>query len=372
MATPPSTDDGLIAAVRDLLVQLGVAMSAAGDSVDAIDSTMRSIVAAYGVEHVEVAVLPTSLMVSTGLGTSTQIQIGVPQGRPLRFDQVAELYSVVRLASSASVSPGEALDRLHAVYRMPPTFRWPVRTLGHAVLTVGLALLLQPTLGAVGAAFVLGLLVGLLKLPGLATLEMVFPVVVSFVVAVIVFATLQHVEIDNPVRILVPPLVTFLPGGALTIATVELAAGQMVSGASRLVNGLVQLLLLAFGILAASALFDVPGSGARGQPRQPARAVGTMARRRRVRPRQLPAPVVAGPLAPVDPADHAHRVRRPGGRCRPVRWVAEWVLRRLRDDPAGAVGGDPERTVHRSSSRSSPASGSSCLARPVYSASPSC
>ena len=140
---------------------------------------------------------------------------------------------------------------------MPPTFRWPVRTLGHAVMTVGLALLLQPTIGAVGAAFVLGLLVGLAKLPRLATLELVFPVVIAFVVSVIVFATLQHVQIDNPVRILIPPLVTFLPGAALTIATVELAAGQMVSGASRLVSGLVQLLLLAFGILAASALFEL-------------------------------------------------------------------------------------------------------------------
>jgi uncharacterized membrane protein YjjB (DUF3815 family) len=55
-----------------------------------------------------------------------------------------------------------------------------------------------------------------------------------------------------------PPLATFLPGGALTIATVELAAGQMVSGASRLVSRLVQLMLLAFGILAASAFLDVP------------------------------------------------------------------------------------------------------------------
>ena len=124
-------------------------------------------------------------------------------------------------------------------------------------MTVGLALLLQPTVGAVGAAFVLGLLVGLAKLPRLATLDLVFPIVVTFVVSVMVFATLQHVQIDNPVRILIPPLVTFLPGAALTIATVELAAGQMVSGASRLVNGLVQLLLLAFGILAASALFEL-------------------------------------------------------------------------------------------------------------------
>ena len=181
-------------------------MSAAGDSVDAIDANLRAIVAAYGVEHVEVAVLPTSLMVSTGHGTATQIEIGIPPGTGLRFDQVAELYALVRVVSSAEIPPHEALDRLAAIYRMPPTFGWPVRVLGHAVLTVGLALLLQPTVGAVGAAFVLGLLVGLAKLPRLATLEIVFPVVVSFAVSVVVFATLQQVQIDNPVRILIPPL----------------------------------------------------------------------------------------------------------------------------------------------------------------------
>jgi hypothetical protein len=48
-------------------------------------------------------------------------------------------------------------------------------------------------------------------------------------------------------------LATFLPGAALTIASVELAAGQMVSGASRLINGLVELALRCFGIPAASA-----------------------------------------------------------------------------------------------------------------------
>ena len=257
MTTPTPTDDAGVAAFRELLVQVGLAMSAAGDSVDAIDSNLRAITSAYGVEHVEVAVLPTSLMVATGQGTGTQIEIGIPQRPPLRFDQVAELYTLVRAASVASISPNAALDRLHAIYRMAPTFRWPVRTLGHAVLTVGLALLLQPTVGAIGAAAVLGLLVGLAKLPRLASLALVFPVVVTFAVSVIVFATLERVQIDNPVRILIPPLVTFLPGAALTIGTVELAAGQMVSGASRLVSGLVQLLLLAFGILAASALFEL-------------------------------------------------------------------------------------------------------------------
>jgi uncharacterized membrane protein YjjB (DUF3815 family) len=73
-----------------------------------------------------------------------------------------------------------------------------------------------------------------------------------------VFGISHHTGVgDNPVRILIPPLATFLPGGMITIATVELAAGQMVSGASRLVNGMVQLGLLAFGIVAAASLIGV-------------------------------------------------------------------------------------------------------------------
>ena len=43
----------------------------------------------------------------------------------------------------------------------------------------------------------------------------------------------------------------------LTIATVELAAGQMIAGASRLVTGMVQLGLLAFGIVAAASLIGI-------------------------------------------------------------------------------------------------------------------
>jgi uncharacterized membrane protein YjjP (DUF1212 family) len=258
MTAAPPADDDVVPALRDLLVQLGLAMSAAGDSVDAIDANLRAIVRAYRVDHVEVGVLPTSLMVGTGQGGDARVQMGSPTNLPLRFDQVAALYALVRAASSATLTPAAALDELAAIRAMPPTFGAPVRTFGHAVMTVGLALLLQPTWGAVVAAFVLGLLVGLLKLPSWSALEFVLPVAVSFAVSMVVFTTVRHVAVDNPARILIPPLATFLPGGALAVATVELACGQMVSGASRLVSGLVQLMLLAFGILAAGTLLDLP------------------------------------------------------------------------------------------------------------------
>ena len=57
---------------------------------------------------------------------------------------------------------------------------------------------------------------------------------------------------------MVASLVVFLPGAALTTAILELAAGQIISGSSRLVSGLMQLTLLAFGIAAGIGAIGVP------------------------------------------------------------------------------------------------------------------
>jgi len=69
---------------------------------------------------------------------------------------------------------------------------------------------------------------------------------------------------DDPIRLVAPALITFLPGATLTIATIELASDQIVSGASRLVWGVSQLLLLAFGVFVGLSLVGtVDASGAR-------------------------------------------------------------------------------------------------------------
>jgi uncharacterized membrane protein YjjP (DUF1212 family) len=65
---------------------------------------------------------------------------------------------------------------------------------------------------------------------------------------------LVHVVGDEPLRIIAPPLVSFLPGLTLTIAAIELTNNQVIAGASRLVFGGAQLLLLTFGVFAATTL----------------------------------------------------------------------------------------------------------------------
>jgi uncharacterized membrane protein YjjB (DUF3815 family) len=83
---------------------------------------------------------------------------------------------------------------------------------------------------------------------------MPLPVVAAGLVSAFVFQAAEWGLPVDPLQLLIPPLVTFLPGGMLTLAMVELAYGDMVSGSTRLVTGFVQLLLLAFG-LAAGAFF---------------------------------------------------------------------------------------------------------------------
>jgi uncharacterized membrane protein YjjP (DUF1212 family) len=260
LSEPPRSDaaDDL-PLLREFIVRLGGAMVVAGDSIDSVHRTLDTVARAYGRGRFEFFVLPTGLFVESGEGASAHVQLSAEQrGAKLRFDQIAALYQLVRRAERAELAPAAGLGELAAIASTPPPRGRLMRTAGHAVLTGGLALLLQPTAGGLLAALALGALVGVLKLPRLATLDLIFPVAAAFVVAVTVFGITQFSGVgDNPMRVLIPPLATFLPGGLLTIATVELAAGEVISGASRLVNGFVQLGLLAFGIVAAAALVGI-------------------------------------------------------------------------------------------------------------------
>ena len=58
---------------------------------------------------------------------------------------------------------------------------------------------------------------------------------------------------------MVPALAYFIPGAVLSTGMFELAANNLVSGASRLVQGVVILLLLLFGVLIGLRLQEKTG-----------------------------------------------------------------------------------------------------------------
>lgn len=260
--TPPERPDAAErtvddpALLRTFLLGLAEGMTASAESTDRIRAEVVGIARAYGWEDVDVVVLPTIAMVQTGRGDTARVALRSVRAS-FRFDQIAEMGALLRQARAAEISPADGIRRLNEIGAMPPSRHWFMRTVGHAILTTGLALLLVPSWQAALVAFGLGAIIGVAKLVRSQTLSLVLPVVASFVCALIVFLLAPYVEFGDPLRVLIAPLATFLPGALLTTGVRELAAGQMVSGTSRLGAGLVQLALLAFGILSAGTLVGV-------------------------------------------------------------------------------------------------------------------
>ena len=246
--------------LRRFLLGLAEGMNAAADSTDKIRDTLVKVSSAYGRDDTDVVVLPTVILIETAAGDEGRVAIRSSVNASFRFDQIAALYRLIDAAGRAEITPLDGITRLNEIGAMKPSHGWIVRTFGHAVLTTGLALLLAPTWQGALVAFVLGAFIGVAKLVRSPTLQIVFPVFAAFACATAVFLIAPYFAIGDPIRLLIAPLATFLPGGVLTTAVVELAAGQMLAGASRLVFGLVQLSLLAFGILAAGTLVGVGSS----------------------------------------------------------------------------------------------------------------
>ena len=79
-------------------------------------------------------------------------------------------------------------------------------------------------------------------------LNAVLPVLAAMVVTMLATWFVADAANDGLLRVISPPLVAILPGLALTIAAMELASAQVISGASRLIYGVAQLMLLVFGV----------------------------------------------------------------------------------------------------------------------------
>jgi uncharacterized membrane protein YjjP (DUF1212 family) len=246
--------------LQEFLVRLGAAMNAADEPVYAVQQALRRVAAAYGMRDARISAFPTSLLVSLGGGESATLELTTPLASGPRLDQIAALHRLISEAERGAVQPAEGLRRLDEIRDSVPRFG-PVMSIGgYSVLAIGIALILEPAPYELAAAAVFGAIVGVLRLVARnqRTLQVLLPVFAAFSIAALTALVIEH-DLANPgLRALIASLVVFLPGAALTTAVLELAAGDMIAGASRLVWAGVQLLLLAFGILAGVEAVGIP------------------------------------------------------------------------------------------------------------------
>jgi uncharacterized membrane protein YjjP (DUF1212 family) len=256
MTEPTPSDREL----QEFLLYLGSALTAAGEAVNQIEEHLLRVATAYGAGRARFSVLPTYVVMSLEPGRAATLEPTRQLRGGLRLDQTAAVYEVLRAAERGRIAPADGSDRIRRIVTMEPRFRPAVRIAGHAVLTAGICLILQPTWIDLLLSTVFGALVGVFKLVGArwASLQMIMPVSASFAVASLTFLIAGTGWADADLRAMVAPLATFLPGAMLTMAVVEVSAAEMVTGSSRLVAGVLQLMLLAFGIIGAAQMVGLP------------------------------------------------------------------------------------------------------------------
>jgi uncharacterized membrane protein YjjP (DUF1212 family) len=238
--------------LQAFIVRLGAAMNAAGEPVYSVQDTLARVAAAYGVTKARINAYPTSLFVTLGRGESATLELTTPLSSVPRLDQISALHELIAEAEAGEIAPAAGLERINDIRDMPDRFGPIASIAGYSVLTIGLCLILHPAWRDVGVAAAFGALVGVLRhvTRHLPTLQVLLPVIAAFCIAASTALLVKHHWADPGLRSMIASLVVFLPGAALTTAILELTAGDMVAGASRLVWAGLQLVLLAFGIVA--------------------------------------------------------------------------------------------------------------------------
>jgi uncharacterized membrane protein YjjP (DUF1212 family) len=250
-----------------LMVDLGDAMIDSGYTVSQVQRTLGNVLEVSGIPNGQVIVLPTALFVSVPGQATLETAVAAVGLSSMRLDQVEGVSRVATAAETGEIATADARQALARIRNQAPPFGSVARTLGYALFSAGLALILSGGAFDVIVASGLGAVIGAIQLAladsGAAT-RAVLPVLCAFLVSTSVFVLGRFSEDISVLAPLIAPLVTFLPGALLTTAVVELSTGQMISGAGRLAAGLMQLILLALGIVAGAQLVGVTSFGSIG------------------------------------------------------------------------------------------------------------
>lgn len=265
-STPPhlqskATPDAVpVPVVLDSMAALGTAMIDSGYPVGLVRDALEDLAAASGRPTLQAIVFPTSVLVSSvdsAVAQTRAVTAGDSSYLLYQVDVVDRIVKIARTRRGAAASVRRQLDRVAA---LPSPFSRRRRILASGLLAAALGVLLGASWPGVLLAGLLGFAVGtvLLSTERVASSSQALIVVgVSLGVALIVLGVARTLD-PGVLPAIVAPLVVLLPGGMLTIGFIELATGHFISGAARIAAGAMRLLLLAAGIVGASALVGIP------------------------------------------------------------------------------------------------------------------
>lgn len=267
LAAPDSYDDADVAA---MLREIGLALIEVSQPTPLVSIRLQHIATRYTSKPVRAVVLPTVLMIQIG---TDNYELDVTHRSTTQLDLAERVDHLVRLAAAGAITPADAAREVAEARHMPPRFGPAVTVLGYVITTLGFGMIINPTWASLWGHAFLGLVVALIlrAVQPFPSLNAIVPTLAAAAVTILATWFVADAANDGLLRVIAPSLVALLPGLALTVGSMEVAGSGIIAGSSRLIYGMVQLMLLVFGVTI--------GIAAAGQvaPQQPSPQTGPWA-----------------------------------------------------------------------------------------------
>lgn len=249
--SPPDTYDE--AAVAALLRELGLALIEVVWPTQLVTARLHKVAQAYTTADVRVVSLPTVLVIQVG---TAHVEVDIAKRWTTQLDVADRVDHIARLAEAGAISPRDAVAALAQARDVPPRFNAAVTVIGYVITTLGFGMVINPTWASLPGHAFLGLVVGIIVIAAqqFPSLSAIVPSLAAGAVTVLATWFIADAANDGLFRVIAPALVAILPGLALTVGSMELADSSIIAGASRLIYGLVQLMLLVFGVAIGMAI----------------------------------------------------------------------------------------------------------------------
>lgn len=250
IAAPDAFDEAEVAA---MLRELGMALIEVVQPTNLVRTRLLNIARRYTTKDVRVVALPTVLLVQVG---TVGYEIDVTQRATAQLDLADRVANIARLAAAGAIAPADAVAKLAEARAMPLRFHPALVVLGYVVTTIGFGMVLNPTWASLWGHAFLGMVVGMIVVAAqrVPSLNAIVPTMAAMAVTVLATWFVADAANDGLMRVIAPSLVAILPGLSLTVGAMELAGSATIAGASRLVSGIVQLMLMVFGVALGTAL----------------------------------------------------------------------------------------------------------------------
>jgi uncharacterized membrane protein YjjP (DUF1212 family) len=254
--------------LADYLLEIGATLAAYGCPSYRLEDVIREVAAIEG-HRAEPFALPTGLFLRvTPKGSSLgDVQSRAPEVHRMKrlwagaidLGRLTEVDRIFNEVAARRLEIHRARVAIREVVSRPPRYGALAMWCASVVLSATAAVSFRGLFVDVAASAVAGGVVGAtgLALSRRASARLLFDFLAAFLVTLVAWSALRVAPWASPEVIVLSGAISLFPGMVLTTGVAEITQKNLVSGGARMMEALVTLLLLSFGVALAAGLGDL-------------------------------------------------------------------------------------------------------------------